>query len=99
MRFDIAIPIWLFFGLFCIMAYLISDRFNALINKYVFRRKVIYCEGMTSAIRGDTWYSTLKSSRFGNLTAYRYSTTNIGSLRLNPNGTGYYCGDFRWEYV
>jgi hypothetical protein len=62
--------------------------------------KVILCEGISSAIKGDVWKSALlRGPMTGKITAYRYSASKIGALDLKSDGTGDYCGKFVWKVI
>jgi hypothetical protein len=82
---------WLFFKT--------CDGFNTFIWRLL-GRKIVVIEGVTSAVRGKTWRSPLLVSPvLGTLTAWRYPATETGSVKLNPDGTGEYCGQIVWKYA
>lgn len=52
----------------------------------------IYCK---RADKAESWFCWAHIDPFGDLVAYRHEP-NIGQISLNPDGTGYYCGDIEW---
>lgn len=63
-------------------------------------KKIILIEGVDSAIRGTVWKSPLNTTPItGIKTAYRYPSTKIGTVELNDDGTGEYCGKVLWKVI
>lgn len=58
-------------------------------------RTVVYCK----RVDGEGWYSIVATDPFGELIAYRYVASKIGTVKLNDDGTGYYCGHIKWVRV
>jgi|GEM_PF-3695922 len=61
-------------------------------------KKRIYCKRKCD---GDAWYSWVWVDPLGDLIGYRYPSIKggHGAMRLNEDGTGYYCGDIEWVEV
>lgn len=77
--------------------YVLNRDFYIIIRKYIFRDRIIVIEGVSSAIKGEFWKSPVIITPSGKTIAYRYPEHKAGTVELNQNGTGYFCGQVIWK--
>ena len=85
-----------FTALFFHGAYTLSPRFHIFVRG-LFGARIIYIKGTSSAVDGECWTAILETDPFGGKFAHRYPIHRLGMVKLNDDGTGYYCGRVIWK--